>query len=248
MERAAALARAVLDGALARCVAGVTPRQVERFIASEIAKVGAAPVDPSVFAAVASIAVNDAAAHALPSDEPLRDGDLVTVDLPLRCAGWWADLADTVAVGRPGGDRLVDSARSVLEAMAGAIRPGQLWSQVARAGREQAEMCGVGLVSSLAGHGIGRALHEPPMAWLGAGPDFTLRPGLCLTLEPVVTGGCGDLVEACDGVTLRTVDGSWAAGLERVAVVTRSGCRLLGDGEMLGRSGGIPAGLVDDSE
>lgn len=235
MERAAAVTRTLLDAAMARCVAGATPNEIERWLGQEIVRIGARRVEAGKFAAAASIAVNDAAAHALPTDRQLCPGDLVTVDLPLCVAGWWSDLADSMIVGAVGGrasawdDPLLKALRMVLGAMVDAIGPGRLWSSVSAAAEERSRSLGVGLVGDLAGHGIGRDLHEPPVAWLGAGPDFTLRPGMCLTLEPIVVEGSPELVAAADGVTLRTADGGRAAGIERVVVVTRQGCRVLGE-------------------
>lgn len=155
----------------------------------------------------------------------------MTVDVPVCVGGWWSDQADSVVVGG-GTHDLIMAARSVARAMFNRIRPGVLWSAVAESARSEAARLDVRLVAGLAGHGIGRDLHEPPVAWLEGGQDFTLLPGLCVTLEPVVTTGCGEAAVGGDGLTLVTMDGHLAAGAERAVVVTRDGARVLGrDGD-----------------
>jgi len=177
-----------------------------------------------------AVSVDDAAAHAPPPAEPLRQGQVVTVDLMLARDGWHADLADTVLVGG-GPSPLLDALDAVWRAALARIAPGAPWSDVANAMARAADDRGHRLVRGLACHGIGRAAHELPvlpLTPLEGEPLPQLRPGLVLTLEPAVTSGAGELVRDADGWTLRTADGAPAAARERMVAVGESGCRLLG--------------------
>lgn len=230
LDFAARAGRHVLEIGLASARApGRTPCEIEALLAGAIRHAGGEPVPRDVFPMCASIAVNADAAHALPTGRPFEAGDIVTIDVPMRFQGWWTDQAGTVRVG----DQtcpLALAAAAVMSAMVAKMQPGVLWSAVAAAARDEADRLGVTLIRELAGHGIGRSLHEPPVGWLDGGPDFTLRPGLCLTIEPVVTTGSGALELAADGWTLRTIDGTPAVGVERMVAVGRTGARLLGEG------------------
>ena len=201
------------------------------------------------FPASCCIAVNDRLIHAVPSDEPLCDGDVVTVDVAVRLGGWCADVADCVVIGR-GTSRshaMVSGCHEMLEVALATMAPGVRWSQVAKKMQDVAEARSLGLVTGYAGHGIGRALHEAPIAPCGieAGfierGDFTLLPDMVLSVEPTVVSrpdgirsvdadgfaiGCR-LVACSDGWTMRTESGAAGCSVERTVVITRSGCEML---------------------
>ena len=193
--------------------------------------------------------MNDRLIHAVPSDEPLCDGDVVTVDVAVRLGGWCADVADCVVIGR-GTSRshaMVSGCHEMLEVALATMAPGVRWSQVAKKMQDVAEARSLGLVTGYAGHGIGRALHEAPIAPCGieAGfierGDFTLLPDMVLSVEPTVVSrpdgirsvdadgfaiGCR-LVACSDGWTMRTESGAAGCSVERTVVITRSGCEIL---------------------
>ena len=203
----------------------------------------------AAFPSACCIAVNDRLIHAVPSDEPLCDGDVVTVDVAVRLGGWCADVADCVVVGRglSRSHAMVSGCHEMLEVALATMAPGVRWSQVAKKMQDVAEARSLGLVTGYAGHGIGRALHEAPIAPCGieAGfierGDFTLLPDMVLSVEPTVVSrpdgirsvdadgfaiGCR-LVACSDGWTMRTESGAAGCSVERTVVITRSGCEIL---------------------
>ena len=269
IQAAAIVARAAVDAALRCAVVGATPASLasiasgiiaaeraeslvqnlimESTMAGQAGQAGHA--GHAVFPAACCIAVNDRLIHAVPSDEPLCDGDVVTVDVAVRLGGWCADVADCVVVGR-GASRshaMVNGCNEMLEVALATMAPGVRWSQVARKMQAVAEARSLGLVTGYAGHGIGRALHEAPIAPCGieAGfverGDFTLLPDMVLSVEPTVVSrpdgirsvdadgfaiGCR-LVACSDGWTMRTESGAAGCSVERTVVITRSGCEIL---------------------
>jgi len=169
-------------------------------------------------------------------------------------------VASSVEADTPGAsDRasLIDARRHVLrtahaatEVGIAAMGPGVRWSSVADAIRACAERGGCGVVGGFSGHGIGRALHEPPRAPMFLGPreDFVLRAGMVLTVEPIVVGrakseaaGAGAsaradgvgrgrpvwLVARADGWTIATADGADACQIEHTVAVVEGGVRVL---------------------
>lgn len=142
----------------------------------------------SGFPAPASIGINEAITHRVPDDVPLRDGDIVVVDTAVRLDGFIVDGARGVVAGGSGalGHRLIAGARAVRAAMLAAIAPGRAWSDVAARAHARAASLGLAIVPGLAGHGVGRALHEPPALPLFGSSGVVLVPGMVITLEPVV--------------------------------------------------------------
>ncbi|MCL4743002.1 MAG: methionyl aminopeptidase [Phycisphaerales bacterium] len=212
-----------VSAAVGRCAPGMTT--------AEVAGAALAAAD-GLEAAIISVCVNDQAAFAPPGPRRLCAGDLVTVDVAGAVGGWWSDAARVAVVAPPGEDalRLAQAADATLAAGLAAIRPEVAWSAVAAAVRAEAGRRGVGLVVSLAGHGIGRRPHEGPALRLDAtagGPgDLVLRAGMVVTLEPTVTLGNGATVEAPDG-TVRTADGGLVCTEERTLAVPAVGTEVL---------------------
>jgi methionyl aminopeptidase len=257
IRAAGTVARAAVDAALRAAVPGATTQSldavVEGIIAAsraESAARGFRRDDGGAYPAACVIAVNDRLVHALPAAEPLRDGDVVTVDVAVRLRGWHADCAASAVVGQgtAEGHALVDAASAMLRAAMGAIAPGVRWSDVAAAMQDVAQSRGVGIVTDVAGHGIGRELHEAPEAPCAIVPglrernDFTLRPGMVIAIEPTIAlrpDAGADPVDAAglarpvglaaslDGWTLRIESGLPGCYAEETIAVTRDGCESL---------------------
>lgn len=242
LDRAAGLAWRAARAGLRACRPGVTTREVGEVVRQCITSHGGGalfegyhpPAAVSAFPGPACISVNDQAVHAPPGDRVLRAGDLVTVDVGVTLDGWCGDVAESVVL--PGGDagheQLLVACRRAVAAGVRACGPGVQWSAVARAIRAAvaAEDCVV--LPGFSGHGVGQGLHEPPRAGYrtaaGDRADFTLLPGMVLTIEPIVTRPPGGVVHDADGWTVRTADGTAACHVERMVAVTRHGVRVLG--------------------
>jgi methionyl aminopeptidase len=198
------------------------------------------------------ICINEEVVHAPPSARVLRPGDVVTIDLAIRAGGWCADAARSIVVtaeplaGRAQAHsgaqhdqaaRLVAAAQNAADAGVAAMQAGARWSSVADAMGRVAADAGLVLIPGYSGHGIGRELHELPRAWSlrpappdGPGnpnPDFTLRPGMVLTLEPILTTGRAETILLDDGWTVLTADRAIVAHEERTVAITRSGPLVL---------------------
>lgn len=257
IRAAGTVARAAVDAALHAAVPGATTQSLDAIVEGVIAAARAESAargfrrdDGTTYPAACVIAVNDRLVHALPTAEPLRDGDIVTVDVAVRLRGWHADCAASAVVGQgtAEGIALADAARAMLRAALGAIAPGVRWSDVAADMQDVAQSRGVGIVTDVAGHGIGRELHEAPEAPCAIVPDlrdrndFTLRPGMVIAIEPTIAlrpDGGTDAVDAAglarpvqlaaslDGWTLRIESGLPGCYAEETVAVTRDGCESL---------------------
>ncbi len=257
IRAAGAVARTAVDAALRAAVPGATTQSLDAVVEGVIAAARAESAargfrrdDGTAYPAACVIAVNDRLVHALPTAEPLRDGDVVTVDVAVRLRGWHADCAASAVVGQgtAEGHALTDTACAMLRAAMGTMAPGARWSDVAAAMQDVAQSRGVGIVTDVAGHGIGRELHEAPEApcavvrGLRERNDFTLRPGMVIAVEPTIAlrpdgdAGCVDahgfarpvaLAASLDGWTLRIESGLPGCYAEESIAVTRTGCESL---------------------
>ena len=188
-------------------------------------------VGDAVYPAVLCASVNDEVVHGIPSDRPIEEGDLVSLDFGVEKEGYYGDSAVTVVAGDTDEQsrRLVEVTRRSMEAGIEQMRPGQRLGDVGAAVQEVAEGGGFSVVRSFVGHGIGRALHEDPQL-----PNFgkrgrgqALRVGMVLAIEPMINaGGYGVRVKE-DGWTAVTTDGSRSAHFEHTVAITDEGPQVL---------------------
>ena len=190
------------------------------------------------FPAALCTSLNEEVVHGIPSDRPLRPGDIVSVDCGVRLGGYCGDAARTFAVGPVSErvQRLLEVTREALEIAIREVRPDRWWSEVAGAVQRYVESEGFSVVREFVGHGIGRRMHEEPKVpnYVDRGrrrEDFLLRPGMTLAIEPMVTAGGAEVCYAdSTGWPVVTKDGQWAAHFEHTVAVTPRGADVLTDG------------------
>ena len=238
MQRSGRVVAESLRTAGAALRVGMRTSDIEAIVAGCLAAHGATPLlldapGPSPFPGTACVSVNDEVAHGVPGERRLAAGDVVSIDTACRLDGWCADAAWTWVVGdaNAAARRLISAGREALARAVAACRPGALWSDVAG----QIETCvrerGCTLVAGVAGHGIGRELHEDPQVPLGGPehrqPGFRLQPGLVLAIEPTLAVGRGHVTRAANGWTLATTDGRPAAHFEHTVAIADAGPLVL---------------------
>jgi len=183
---------------------------------------------PTPFPAVICASVNDAALHGIPGRRRLAQGDLVSIDFGATLDGWTADAAISFTIGEPSPDdaRLIETTAAALRAgikaaVAGA-RIGDISAAIGQVGRAG----GYGISTDFGGHGVGRAMHEPPSVPNEGmkGHGLKLTPGLVIAIEPwFMAGGDDRYVIDNDGWTIRSRDRSRAAHAEHTVAVTETG-------------------------
>lgn len=227
LREAGRVVRAALEAMKRHVRPGVTTDELNAIGAAVLREHGArsAPMLVYGFPKDVCISVNEEIIHGIPSARVVAAGDLVKLDVTVEKGGYMADAAITVAVAPVTEERqaLVACAeRAFFKAMQVA-RAGNRVSHIGRAVEHEVRRWGFDVVRDFAGHGIGRSIHEEP-----AVPNYydlraraRLTRGLVLTVEPMVTMGAGDVVQAADGWTIETADGSMAAHYEQTIVITK---------------------------
>jgi methionyl aminopeptidase len=211
---------------------GVTTAELDRIGAAVFRRAGArsGPQLDYGFPGVNCISVNDEAVHGIPGPRRLRWGDVVKLDVTAELDGFYADACVSVGVGqvRPSMRGLIAAARHGLDDGLRAARAGAPLQHVGAAVEAAVTRRGHRVCRELAGHGIGRRIHEPPDVPSFGDPTATgaLTEGLVLTIEPIVSAGTGRVRVGDDGWTILTADGAPAAHAEHTVVIT-SGAPLI---------------------
>jgi methionyl aminopeptidase len=213
---------------LARSVEpGITTADLDRIAAKFLRSCGArsAPADVYGFPGTVLISVNEEIVHGVPGKRVIAAGDLVSLDVTVELGGYIADAARTVVVpdGTATAHALMDCAHSAFEKGLAVATAGTRVNAIGRAVSREVRRHGFSVVKGLAGHGVGRTIHEPPTVsneW-DPGEHAMLTEGLVITIEPMVSAGSPWAIEEKDGWTLRTRDRSLAAHYEDTIVITR---------------------------
>jgi methionyl aminopeptidase len=170
--------------------------------------------------------------HGIPDRrQVLREGDVVGIDFACYKDGYCADAARTVAVGviSAPARALIAATRECLARAIRAAVPGARLGDIGAAIQGHAEGLGYSIVRAFVGHGIGRAMHEPPSVpnHGRAGSGLRLEPGMVLAIEPMLNAGGGDVRMLADGWTVVTADASLSAHVEHTVAITPDGPRIL---------------------
>jgi methionyl aminopeptidase len=190
------------------------------------------------FPAALCTSVNEELVHGVPGSRVLQEGDVLSVDCGVRLSGYCGDAATTVPIGTVTREttHLVDVTRRALDVAVTGIRPGRMWSEVAKEVQTLVEGEKLSVVRDFVGHGIGREMHEEPKVpnYWSEGQrqlDFELVERMVLAIEPMVNQG-SHLVEYGDngGWVVVTKDRKFAAHFEHTVAVTRTGADILTDG------------------
>lgn len=231
MRRAGLVVADALEAVAAAIRPGVTGRELDGIAEEVIRGAGAVPsfLGYHGFPASICVSVDNAIVHGIPSDAPLHEGSLVSIDCGAILDGWHGDAAITMSVGHVGrgAQDLSDVTRSALWHGLAHARPGGHVSDIGAAVERTVHAAAhdYGIVREYVGHGIGTEMHmTPDVPNVGpAGRGAQLVPGVVLAVEPMITLGAPSNTTLDDGWTVVTMDGSLAAHWEHTVAVTATG-------------------------
>lgn len=233
MAASGALLARTLDALAGAATVGVSTADLDGLARTLIREGGGRPAFLGYrgFPGALCASPNDLVVHGMPGPRPLAEGDVLSVDLGVTLEGWVTDAARTVVVGE-GEHRdhhLVAAGEVALREAIAACLPGHTVGHIGAAVQGRARREGVGVFPTLIGHGVGRALHEgPPVPNVGLpGQGETLRPGLVIAVEPMLTLGRPAIRLAPDGWSVFTVDGARATHAEVTVAIGEDGPRVL---------------------
>ena len=181
---------------------------------------------------VICIGINDDAEHCIPNkNKVIQNGDLVTVDSAIKYNGYCSDGGFTMPIGNvdSAGYKLINTTKLALDAAVNACVEGNTVNDISRAIYTIAKLAGYDVLKDFTGHGIGKEMHEDPYIhnYVRFKNSETLKAGMTLALDTMVTEGKGSVYMLDDGWSTKTTDGKRFAFFEYTVVVGKDKPEIL---------------------
>jgi methionyl aminopeptidase len=229
MRKAGRLAAEILDALAPMVQPGVTTAELDDVVRQMTLDGGAIPATLGYrgYTHSCCISINHVVCHGIPSVKALKDGDIVNIDVTPLLDGWHGDTSRMFLVGDVPlkARRLVDVTHECLMIGIEQAKPGARLGDIGAAIQAHAEAHRYGVVREFCGHGLGRLFHDAPevvhAAKAGTGPE--LRPGMFMTIEPMINLGRPWVKMLSDGWTAVTRDKSLSAQFEHSIGITEDG-------------------------
>lgn len=232
IRAAGQLAAACLDMLTPHIVPGVTTQRLDDLARGFILDHGALPACLFYrgYTHTVCTSINRVVCHGIPDDKPLREGDIVNVDVTLILNEWHGDTSRMYPVGpiKRAAARLIDFTYDVMMEAIAAVRPGATVGDIGAIIEARAHAEQFSVVEDFCGHGIGRMFHHPPnIVHVGPpGEGAVFQPGMFFTVEPMINLGKPDVKVLRDGWTAVTRDRSLSAQFEHTVGVTEDGVEI----------------------
>ncbi len=233
MRKAGAILGTVLAELEAKVVPGITPLELDAYAEARIREMGGIPgfKGHEGFPNTICANVNDQVVHTIPTDIPMKEGDIISIDCGVIIEGYYSDAARTYKAGQvsPETQKFIDTAYLALENAIAAAKPGNQLADISAAIDDTVSPHGYGIVKELSGHGIGKNLHEDPyvMNYRCKQPKIDILAGMTLAIEPIFNMGKPEIIPDSDGWTIYTKDNSLSIQVENTILITDSGAEIL---------------------
>lgn len=232
MRKAGRLAAMILDEIAPMVQPGVTTAAIDDKVRELTLDGGAVPATLGYrgYAHSCCISINHVVCHGIPSEKTIKDGDIVNIDVTPLLDGWHGDTSRMYLAGDVSlkARRLVDVTYECLMIGIEQARPGNRVGDIGAAIQAHAESFRYGVVREFCGHGLGRLFHDAPevvhAGRPGTGP--LLKPGMFMTIEPMINLGKPPVKLLADGWTAVTRDKSLSAQFEHSIGITETGCEI----------------------
>jgi methionyl aminopeptidase len=232
MRKAGQLVADCLDLLAAEVKPGVSTDRLDRFVFDYAMDHGAWPATLMYrgYTKSTCTSINHVVCHGIPNEKPLKDGDIVNIDVTLILDGWHGDSSRMYPVGvvPRRAERLIEVTHEAMMRGIAVIRPGATTGDIGAAIQGYVEAQHMSVVRDFCGHGVGRLFHdEPNIIHVGRpGEGITLRPGMIFTVEPMINLGRPHVKVLSDGWTAVTRDRSLSAQFEHAVGVTKDGVEI----------------------
>ena len=232
MRKAGRLTAEALDLLVEHVEPGVTTASLDRLAYTFARDHGAIPatIFYKGYRHSTCTSINHVVCHGIPDERPLREGDIVNIDLTLIVDGWYGDSSRMYPVGEipRKAERLIEVTYESLEAGIAAALPGNTTGDIGAAIQTHAEAERTSVVRDFVGHGLGQLFHDEPniMHFGMPGTGVELKPGMIFTIEPMINLGRPHVKILADGWTAVTRDRSLSAQCEHSVGITETGCEI----------------------
>lgn len=232
MRRACALAATILSSAGKLVQIGLTTDEIDEFVHNEAIRNNAYPSPLRYMGYPKSVctSVNNVACHGIPDDRPLKDGDIINIDVTVFFEGYHGDCSKTFLVGNVDerGRYLVECTEACLNKAISICGPNVPMNLIGKTISKFAQEKGLNVLPHFIGHGIGSYFHGPPEVLPYANAEGGLmEEGQTFTIEPILTLGGMEVNLWEDMWTAVSADGARSAQFEHTILITENGCDIL---------------------
>jgi methionyl aminopeptidase len=232
MRRAGQLAARCLDMLVAEVDVGVSTERLDDLARQFVLDHGGLPACLFYrgYRHTICTSLNHVVCHGIPSPRPLRDGDVLNIDVTVTVDGWHGDTSRMYAAGevKRKAARLMDVTYDAMMAGIAAVKPGATLGDIGAAIQRYAEGERFSVVRDFCGHGLGRVFHDAPNILHFGKPreGMELKPGMFFTIEPMVNAGGPGVKVLADGWTAVTKDKQLSSQYEHSVGVTETGVEI----------------------
>jgi methionyl aminopeptidase len=232
MRKVGRLAAEALDLLVEHIVPGVSTERLDDLVFEFAMNHRAipAPLNYRGFPKSICTSINHVVCHGIPGPKPLREGDIVNIDVTLILEGWHGDSSRMYPVGTINrrAERLIEVTYESLLRGIEAVRPGNTTGDIGAAIQTYVEAQRCSVVRDFCGHGLGDVFHDRPniLHYGKPGEGIVLQPGMIFTIEPMINLGKAGVKVLNDGWTAVTRDKSLSAQFEHTVGVTSTGVEV----------------------
>lgn len=217
---------------------GMSTKELDEYGGSILKRYGAksAPYETYGFPGYSCISVNEVAAHGIPSEKiRLKEGDLINIDVSAELNGFWSDNGGSFVIGKDihNHQPLVDASKLILYKAISAIKSGVKIADIGHLIETEARKSGYKVLKNLAGHGVGRSLHEEPSDILNYRVKSNrerFKKNTTVAIETFISTHSTIAVERNDGWTLVGNKGGFVTQHEQTILITDGAPVILTEG------------------
>lgn len=232
MRKAGAMAAGALDMLAEFVKPGVTTAEIDDHVFDFVTAQGGWPATLFYrgYRHSSCTSINHVVCHGIPNDRPLKEGDILNIDVTALVDGFHGDTSRMYCVGDVPlkARRLIDITYEAMMRGIAAIKPGSTMGDLGYAIQAHAESHGFSVVRDFCGHGVGLVFHDAPnvLHYGRPGQGLAFRPGMIFTVEPMINAGKPQVKLLSDGWTAVTRDKSLSAQFEHTVGVTETGVEI----------------------
>ncbi|MGB0732934.1 MAG: type I methionyl aminopeptidase [Pontibacterium sp.] len=235
MRIAGRLAAEVLEMIESHVKAGITTNELNQICHDYIVNQQdaiPAPLNYHGFPKSICTSVNQVVCHGIPNDKPLKQGDIINIDITVIKDGYHGDTSAMFEVGKvaPHATRLIETTQECMYKAIRLVKPGVHLGDIGEVIQKHAEGNHYTVVREYCGHGIGAGFHEDPQVlhYGRAGTGDVIQEGMIFTIEPMINAGKRQVkLNKRDGWTVETADRRLSAQWEHTILVTADGYEVL---------------------
>jgi methionyl aminopeptidase len=232
MRKACQLTALALDEVTPLVQEGTTTEEIDNFFMEFAGDHKALPATLNYrgYRKACCTSINHVVCHGIPNEKPLRNGDIINIDVTLIVGGWHGDSSRMYAIGEinRSAERLIEVTYESMMRGIAMVKPGAHLGDIGFAIQSYAEAERCSVVRDFCGHGLGRVFHDLPniLHYGKMGEGVELKPGMFFTIEPMINLGKPHVKILSDGWTAVTRDRSLSAQFEHSVGVTETGCEI----------------------